>query len=418
MRIAIIGVGHVGTALGERWRAHGHEVKYGVRPGRSHPSGSATSIAEAVAASECVVLAIPWHAAASAVAELGDLGGRVLVDATNPIGPGMKLAIGHTTSAGETLQALAKHARVVKAFNSVGFEVMLAPHFDAGPAMMLVAGDDAEATAAVAGLAHDLGFDGIPLLGLARARELEPLAMLWIELSRRHEWGRRFAFGLRRRKGIAKPVTRRASKRHTIAIYGAGNIGGNLARAWLRAGHEVRLAVRDAGSDDVRALVAAGARAVPLANAAANAEAVALAVPAGAVGDIVAQAGDLDGKLVIDCTNAIGRGLGLQYGLSTSAAEQLQARIPGARVVKAFNQQGAETLAAPIFDNLATLGFVAGDDAGARALAASLVQDVGLAAVDVGPLSMARYLEPLTLLWVAASQSLGTRELGLVRLQR
>lgn len=419
MHIAIIGTGNVGTTLGERWRASGHTIVYGVREGKAGPNGApAADVRAAVAAAEAVLLAVPWTAAETVVRELGDLGGRILIDATNPIAPGFQLAVGRTSSGAEVVQSAAHGARVVKAFNTVGFEVMANPRFRDGSAAMLVAGDDGAATATVADLARELGFDAVGLGGLVHARALEPLAMLWISLSRRPEMGRQFALGIRR--GLSGPPTPapRTNRARSIVVYGAGNIGGNLARAWLRAGHRVRVAARDLASGDVRALEGAGAEAVPALGAATDADVVVLAVPASAAAAVAKSAGTLAGKVVIDCTNAVGKGLVLDYGVTTSAAEELAAALPGANVVKAFNQQGAETLAAPTFDGAPAVGFIAGDDALARATTAALVADVGLRPVDAGPLAMARYLEPVTLAWLATSRAVGTRELGFVLLDR
>jgi predicted dinucleotide-binding enzyme len=420
MRIAVIGAGHVGTALGEAWRRRGHPVVYGVRGGRPGPNGApAAGLHEAARCAEAVLLAVPWAAAEEVVRELGDLGGRILIDATNPIGPGFQLAVGRTSSGAERLQAAARGARVVKGFNSVGFEVLADPRFAAGSAAMFVAGDDGPATSEVADLARELGFDAVALAGLAAARALEPLAMLGIALSRRPELGRRFALGLRRRSGPGESPPPAPSKApRTIVIHGAGRIGGNLGRAWLRAGHRVRIAARDPGARDVRALAAAGATVVPAEGAAAGADVVVLAVPAPAAFEVARAAGPLEGQVVVDCTNAIGEGLVLELGVTSSAAEELQARLRGARVVKAFNQQGAETLAAPVFDGVPAVGFVAGDDPGARATAAALVADVGLRPFEAGPLATARTLEPLTLVWLAAARALATRQVGLVLLDR
>jgi predicted dinucleotide-binding enzyme len=199
---------------------------------------------------------------------------------------------------------------------------------------------------------------------------------------------------------------------------GTGNIGGALARAWIRAGHAVRVAVRDASAPDVAALVALGAEATPVGGAAEGAEVVALAVPAGTVASILPSLGALDGRVVIDATNPIGPGFTLVHGHTTSGAEQLAARIPGARVVKSFNQQGAELLSAPRFDGVPATNFVAGDDEAARRVVMSLTEDVGLEAMDAGPLSRARLLEPLTFAWIAASRALGTREIGLAIVRR
>jgi predicted dinucleotide-binding enzyme len=341
-----------------------------------------------------------------------------LVDATNPIGPGFLLAVGRTSSGGERLQEAARGARVVKAFNTVGFEVMADPRFADGNAGMFVAGDDAAATTAVASLARELGFEAVPLAGLAHARALEPVAMLWISLSRRPEVGREFALGIRRRSTrTPKPATRTERPR-SVVICGAGKIGGHLARAWLAAGHSVRIATRNRESEEVRALTAAGATAAPTTGAAEAADVVVLAVPAAAAAEVAQGLGTLTGKVIIDCTNGIGKGSVLEHDVATSAAERLAETLPGAHVVKAFNQQGAEVLASPSFGGVPAVGFLAGDDLAARATVAALVADVGLRPMDAGPLAAARYLEPLTLSWIAASRALSTRELGFVLLDR
>ncbi|MGZ6094341.1 MAG: NADPH-dependent F420 reductase, partial [Polyangiales bacterium] len=101
------------------------------------------------------------------------------------------------------------------------------------------------------------------------------------------------------------------------------------------------------------------------------------------------------------------------------AAEVLQAHLPKAHVVKSFNQQGAETLRDPYFaGGIAAVDFVAGDDAAARTTVLGLARDVGLDAVDAGPLAAARFLEWITVAWIATSQSIGTRDFGLALLRR
>jgi predicted dinucleotide-binding enzyme len=156
----------------------------------------------------------------------------------------------------------------------------------------------------------------------------------------------------------------------------------------------------------------------PVDGAATGSEVVALAVPAGVVAETAARLGDLAGKVVIDCTNALGPGFTLKHGHTTSAAEELARALPGARVVRSFNQQGAETLRDARFGDLRAVNFVAGDDADARAVVKALAEDVGLDAVDVGPLASSRLLEPITLLWIAAAKALGTREIGLALMRR
>lgn len=142
------------------------------------------------------------------------------------------------------------------------------------------------------------------------------------------------------------------------------------------------------------------------------------AVPAGAVVDVARAMGGLDGKIVVDCTNAIAKGFTLQYGHTTSSAEVLAKSLPGAKVVRAFNQQGAEVLERPVFGGARAVGFVASDDAEARRVVAALATDVGLDAVEAGRLASARYLEPMTLLWIAIAQTIGTRDFGISLVRR
>lgn len=194
MRIAVLGAGRVGSALGERWRAGGHDVVYGVRDpadDRHASLGSTASPAEAVAGADLVLLALPWSAVEGLTRDL-DLARVVVVDATNPLG-----AAGSSSGA-ELVAAWAPKARVVKAFNTTGFETMADPSYPDGTALMLVAGDDPGAKDIVLSLAGELGFDAVDAGPLQAARELEAVAALWIRLSRTGH-GRGIAFSLVRR---------------------------------------------------------------------------------------------------------------------------------------------------------------------------------------------------------------------------
>ena len=132
---------------------------------------------------------------------LGDLAGRIVVDATNPVGPPFTgLDVAGSDSGGEIVQRKLPGARVVKAFNQTGWQNMAeARSFEHGRPVMFVAGDDAEARAVVLGLAGDLGFEGVDAGALAMSRYLEPLAMLWIRLANAQGQGQQFAFSLVRR---------------------------------------------------------------------------------------------------------------------------------------------------------------------------------------------------------------------------
>lgn len=187
-----------------------------------------------------------------------------------------------------------------------------------------------------------------------------------------------------------------------IAVIGIGNVGGTLARLWTSRGHTVWAGVRDAASDRARRLQReSSAHITSVADAVAKAGMVALCVawPDAEAG--VRAAGDLAGKILIDSTNPLRPDLkGLELGLSTSAAEKIAAWAPGARVVKAFNTMGAMLLGNAQFGSLVADGYYCGDDAAAKEAVRPLIADAGLDPVDVGPLTSARTLEPLALLWV------------------
>lgn len=205
MQIAIIGAGHVGQALGKSWAKHGHDVTYGVRnPADAKYAGLKTGgLADAARAAEAILLATPWSATEAALASAGDLSGKLILDATNPLsmGPaGMSLAIGHTTSAGERVAGWAKNAAVFKTLNTTGFNNMEDPGGYAQKPVMFFAGDDQAQRATVAALLADLGFEPVDAGPLVNARLLEPYAMLWIDLAMKRGLGRDFAFALMRKK--------------------------------------------------------------------------------------------------------------------------------------------------------------------------------------------------------------------------
>jgi predicted dinucleotide-binding enzyme len=128
MKIAAIGMGEVGGALGKRWAEAGHEVTFGARD------------------------------PASPDKQAGDLAGKVLLDCTNPLTPDFAgLVVGTTDSAGEQVARLAPRAKVVKVFNTNGAANMASPDHGTSRVTMLYAGDDAAANQVAARLAADLG---------------------------------------------------------------------------------------------------------------------------------------------------------------------------------------------------------------------------------------------------------------------
>ena len=204
-----------------------------------------------------------------------------------------------------------------------------------------------------------------------------------------------------------------------ICIIGNGHIGAGLARAWRKSGHDVVFGARKPDDPELTVLCQEiGASAMLVGAAPQDATVVVLAVPYGALDSVLTEVGPLTGKLVVDCTNAVERGMTLKYGHTTSAAEELQKRLPGARVLKSFNAQGAENLASPDYPNGRATNFFCGDDPEGRKLMKQLVEDVGFDAVDAGPLKNARLLEPMMLLWIACAQSVGTRDIAFRLLRR
>lgn len=207
MKIAIIGAGVVGSALAQGWLRAGHDIVFGARNPDSEKVNKALAatgaralpIAPAVAWSDAVLLATPWGGTEQAVRAGGDFAGRPLLDATNPLTPGYALAIGHGTSGGEQVQEWATGAKVVKIFNTTGYDNMLDPRYGTQRAAMVYAGDDAPAKQVAAQLAADIGFEPLDLGPLLTARYLEPAALVWIRLAITQQLGRNIAFGLLRR---------------------------------------------------------------------------------------------------------------------------------------------------------------------------------------------------------------------------
>jgi len=202
MRIAVIGAGRVGSTLGARCSAAGHDVLYGVRnPDDPKYEGlEVETVAEAIEGTEVVLLAVPWPAVRDAVADLGDVGDRVVIDATNPLSPDLRTHERHPELSGaEQIAAWLEGGRLVKAFNTTGSGNMADPGYPGGVPLMLVAGDDPEAKRVALALATDIGFDAVDAGTLAASRDLEHVATLWIRLAYGLGHGPDIAFSLLRR---------------------------------------------------------------------------------------------------------------------------------------------------------------------------------------------------------------------------
>jgi len=206
MRIAILGSGRMGSALGHLFASAGHFVAYSFSRDAaklerlaksSGPRARAASPADAVRDANVVVLAALWQHMPRVLRSAGNLRGKVLIDCTMPLTPSDDaLAVGHRISGAEIVARRARGALVVKAFNSIPAELLRAG-VDVLPEQPAVCycGDDARAKRVTARLIRQLGFEPVNCGALKNARYLEPLAMLVGELA--YNQGKRPELGLR-----------------------------------------------------------------------------------------------------------------------------------------------------------------------------------------------------------------------------
>jgi len=202
MKIGILGTGDVGKTLANAFLATGHQVMMGSREAANEKAlawakevgaGSAAStgtFADAAKFAEVAVLALSWTGAENALKLAGaeNLAGKVVIDAINPLNFGARgpeLALGFTDSAGEQVQRWLPGARVVKAFNSVGYAQMFKPDFADGPPDMFICGNDDAAKKTVTDILMSFGWSTIDIGGIEGARLLEPLCVLWINYAMR-----------------------------------------------------------------------------------------------------------------------------------------------------------------------------------------------------------------------------------------
>jgi 8-hydroxy-5-deazaflavin:NADPH oxidoreductase len=189
-----------------------------------------------------------------------------------------------------------------------------------------------------------------------------------------------------------------------IGILGSGLMGGKLGTLFARAGHEVvfSYARRDEKLKGLAKEAGGTARAGTPREAARDADALLLSVHWSRIDDVMREAGDLSGKLIITCCLPMNAdNSALVIGNSLSGAEALAMKVPAARVVCAFNTVPSEVLFG-VYDARGQTPrpslVYCGDDADSKGVAAALIRDVGFSAVDAGPLRIARYTEPFALL--------------------
>lgn len=188
-----------------------------------------------------------------------------------------------------------------------------------------------------------------------------------------------------------------------VGILGSGLMGGKLGTIFARAGHDVTFSYARSRTKLERLARDAGgtARAGTAAEAARDADALLLAVHWSRLDDVLKQAGDLSGRIVVTCSLPMNDDdTALVLGHTSSGAEELAKKLPKARIVSAFNTVPSEVLFA-VFESRkrARPSLVySGDDTDAKEVVAGLIRDAGFDPVDAGPLRIARYTEPFALL--------------------
>ena len=198
-----------------------------------------------------------------------------------------------------------------------------------------------------------------------------------------------------------------------ILIVGTGNIGSGLAHTLAHTSHTITVAGLAEVDGSALAEKLAADRKVKVvgttvAKAVKAADIVILAVPYAAIGE-VAKAADFNGKTVVDVTNPVEADFsGIVVGHTSSAAEEVQKLMPGAKVVKAFNTVFAQIYDQGLnFDGRKVPAFVASDDDVAKASVIGFAKEAGFDAIDSGPLKNARYIEPLGYLNIQFGYMLG-----------
>jgi len=195
-RVGVLGSGVVGRTLAEGFLKHGYEVMLGTRdPARgevpvwlaANPGAKAGTFRETAVFGEIVVLAVMGRVVDEVLDQAGPdhLTGKILIDATNPLADDkpvngiLTFATGPNESLGEKVQGLLPNAHVVKAFNSVGSDLMINPKFEQGTPTMFLCGNNPEAKQVVSDICVQFGWEPFDCGDIAASRAIEPLCILW-----------------------------------------------------------------------------------------------------------------------------------------------------------------------------------------------------------------------------------------------
>jgi 8-hydroxy-5-deazaflavin:NADPH oxidoreductase len=201
-----------------------------------------------------------------------------------------------------------------------------------------------------------------------------------------------------------------------VGILGSGTVGRTLGTGFLAHGHEVVMGTRTPESKEARAwrdasrdLACVGS----YEDAAKWCELAVLASVWEAVPHVVELCGaaNLAGKVVIDVTNPLTTDAQhhscLTVGRTDSAGEGVQRMLPDARVVKAFNIAGYQSMVSPVMAFGPPTMFLCGNDDNAKEIVAEIAKDFGWEPADLGDITAARAIEPMTLAWLLYGRRYG-----------
>lgn len=212
MKIGFIGTGQVGGTLAKRFGSKGHSVFLGYRDQYNSDleqlaqsigaNAQLMSIQNTITSSDVIILATPWKAVETIAKEyLNAFKNKILIDCTNPLKPDLSgLQISGENSGGEQLQTLLPQTKVIKAFNTVGFNIMENPEIDGRKSVMYFCGNDQEARFKTQTLIEELGFQPMDAGDIKSSRLLEPFALIWISTAYKYGLGRDFAFSINKNK--------------------------------------------------------------------------------------------------------------------------------------------------------------------------------------------------------------------------
>jgi len=194
-----------------------------------------------------------------------------------------------------------------------------------------------------------------------------------------------------------------------IGIIGSGDVGRVLGYGFTRIGHKVKLGTRNPDQDKIKEWLdksGASASAGSFNEAAAYGEICVIATAWSGTRNAIAliDAGNLDGKPVIDVTNPLvfaeNEPPRLEIGFTTSAGEEIQRLLPGSHVVKAFNIVGNAHMVNPAFAGGPPDMFICGNNDGAKATVTAVIKALGWPVIDLGGIEASRYLEPMAMVWI------------------